>query len=155
MLRQAVGRTRVRTYSAPIVLVTTLLTTACANCPATILQTATSPGGEYVATVERYECSAAGPFNNYANIKGPGIGSTTVTKIVEAPYVLLVDWHNSSELMITIECRFESAASCLKPKDRNWTVTTQRQWRDVNIAYQAGPKLRRWLGPDPLAIVQH
>jgi hypothetical protein len=155
MLRQAVGRTGVRKYSAPIVLVATLLTTACANCPATILQTAKSPGGEYVATVESYDCSAVGPFNNYANIKAPGIGSTTVTKIVEAPYVLRVDWHNSRELTITIECPFESAASCSKPKDRNWTVTTQRQWRDVKIAYQVGPKLRRWLGPDALAIVQH
>src|SRR5436309_2681732 len=122
----------------------------CGLCPPTPKQEASSPSGEYVAGSYSFECGPMVPFNERVGLKlsrEPEFHE--VALILDAPsYSSRFNWTGPRTLQIIIDCLFTAAADCMptaegrSPRGHHITIQMRKRWKDVQIEYVVGPRLK-------------
>jgi hypothetical protein len=90
------------------------------------------------------------PFNERVGLKGNADREfDEVAAILDAPYAASFNWTGARSLQIIIDCQDTRAAGCI-PTDRYITIKMRKRWRDVQIEYVVGPRLKSFGAGDIL-----
>jgi hypothetical protein len=128
-----------------------LATLACGLCPPTPKAEATSPSGDYVARSSSFACGPVPPYNERVELqRRTDTEFDEVVKIVDAPFSASVNWTGAKTLQITIDCQFTTASECGVPVESRVTLQMKKRWRDVQLEYLVGPRLRSFGAGDVL-----
>lgn len=137
-----------RTDAGNVSLLTTyiaisLVLVGCGVCPPTPKLEATSPSGAYIARTYSFECGPIPPFNERLGLKlSTDSEYDEVAAILEAPYSASFNWTGDKRLQIIIDCQFTGAPDCLPASGRHITIQMRKRWRDVQLEYLVGPRLK-------------
>lgn len=134
---------RGRSYgTAGLIVFSALISGGCQTCPATIRSETPSPSGEYVAGSYAYECGPVLPWNERIGLKARGSDSfDEIAVILEVPFNAQLKWVTPDRLRVVIDCRFETASSCLS-EERRGVIKMRPAWRNVKLEYDVGDRLR-------------
>lgn len=154
MIRHAAGAWRLAARAC--LLAICLAQAGCGECPPVVRDGVSSPSGKLVAVVlDRPACDGGvlGSFSAYVGLRTAeesDVESAEVLEISETPHRPSLRWVDEAHLVVAVECRSDTEAWC-RETGRAWEVRGRKRWRSVNIAYEAGPLLRKWSGDDVLA----
>ena len=101
-----------------------------------------SPSGAYTAGTYAFWCGPVPPFNERLGLKlSPDCEYDEVAAILDAPYSTSFKWTGDKRLQIIIDCQFTAASACIHSR-RHITIQMRKRWRDVQLEYLVGARLK-------------
>jgi hypothetical protein len=92
---------------------------------------------------------ACPPFNERVALTDGNVRED-VAAVLEAPIMLSTEWRAPRQLRVIFGCPPDPRQACLPSEGRNWSVRSERRWRDVSIVYEVDDRLKRVATPEIL-----
>ena len=129
---------------AAYLLLIGMAASGCSDCPSEIISEVASPDGRYFATVYTYNCGPMTPSNRLVSIRRSDdtVSTDAVITIREIQLEPVPSWRSANELLVTIDCKFDTRESCVPPDGRG-AVNSVNKYEAIHITREAGPTLKK------------